>query len=71
MLADLSDSLLTTTEAARVLRVSPRTLERFRTSGTGPRFLRIGSSIRYKGRDLRDYLERCARHSTSEPVPRS
>jgi hypothetical protein len=45
-------------------------LERFRTAGVGPRFLGLGSSIRYKGRDLRDYLERCARRSTSELGPR-
>lgn len=63
------DALLTPTEAAKLLRLSQRTLERFRTAGTGPRFLRLGRAIRYAGRDLQFYLERCARRSTSEAEP--
>jgi hypothetical protein len=67
-MGDDLDKLLTTAEAAQVLRLSERSLERFRTAGIGPRFLRLGRrAIRYTGLDLRDYKERCARCSTSEP----
>ena len=60
------DTLFTTAEAAKLLRLSLRTLERFRTAGTGPRFEFLGRAVRYTDRDLRDYLERCVRRSTSE-----
>jgi predicted DNA-binding transcriptional regulator AlpA len=62
------DTLLTGREAAALLRLSERTLERHRTAGTGPRFCALGRSIRYRRVDLADWIERAARHSTSEPV---
>ena len=39
-------SLLTQREAATLLHLSERTLERFRVSGTGPKFIRLGRSIK-------------------------
>src|SRR5580704_17814198 len=62
------DSLLTSAEAAKLLRLSQRTLERFRTVGSGPRFRVLGRAVRYTLGDLQDYLDRCARQSTSEPT---
>lgn len=38
---------LTTAEAADVLGVSTRTLEALRADGKGPRYVRIGKSVRY------------------------
>ena len=35
-------TLLTTEQAAKRLGLSPRTLERYRVSGEGPEFLKIG-----------------------------
>jgi Helix-turn-helix domain len=64
------DALFTSAEAAKLLRLSQRTLERFRTADTGPRFRVLGRAVRYTGRDLREYVERCARRSTSELGPR-
>jgi len=60
------DTLLTGREAAELLRLSERTLERHRTAGTGPRFCALGRAIRYRRRDLLDWIERSARRSTSE-----
>jgi predicted DNA-binding transcriptional regulator AlpA len=48
--------------------LSERTLERHRTAGTGPRFCALGRAIRYRRRDLLDWIERAARQSTSEPA---
>ena len=45
-------TLLTQREAASVLRLSERTLERWRVSGIGPRFVRLNHSIRYRQQDL-------------------
>jgi hypothetical protein len=41
------DSLLTSPEAAKLLRLSQRTLERFRTVGCGPRFRVLGRAVRF------------------------
>jgi predicted DNA-binding transcriptional regulator AlpA len=60
------DRLLTGREAAFLLRLSERTMERHRATGTGPRYIQLGRAIRYRRRDLADYIERAARQSTSE-----
>ncbi|MGF1620884.1 MAG: helix-turn-helix domain-containing protein [Rhodomicrobiaceae bacterium] len=67
---DHPERYLTTVEAADFVRLSPRTLERFRVEGTGPRFIKAGRGKRarvlYRLRDLRDWLERDSYVSTSE-----
>jgi predicted DNA-binding transcriptional regulator AlpA len=62
------DALLTSREAAELLRLSERTLERHRTAGTGPRFCALGRAIRYRRCDLLNWIERAARQSTSAPA---
>lgn len=63
-------TLLTTVEAAAYLRLSPRTLERFRVEGTGPKFLKAGGGKRarvlYEPEELRNWLAGFAFNSTSE-----
>ena len=44
--------LLNTRKAAARLGLSPRTLARYRMSGTGPAFVRLGRSVRYRIEDL-------------------
>jgi predicted DNA-binding transcriptional regulator AlpA len=68
---DQLDQLLTTPEAADALRVSSRTLERHRVAGSGPRHIRMGGVVRYRRRDLAEYIAACARRSTSEPEAQS
>lgn len=63
------DALLTGREAAALLRLSERTMERHRTSGTGPRYIALGRAIRYRRRDLHAWITDCTRRSTSEPTP--
>jgi excisionase family DNA binding protein len=58
--------LLTQRQAAALLCLSERTLERFRTSGAGPRFVRCGKSIRYRQSDVEAWIERRSVGSTSE-----
>jgi excisionase family DNA binding protein len=47
---------LTPREVAERLQVSRATLERLRASGKGPRFIKIGVSIRYPLSDLEAWL---------------
>ena len=58
--------LLNTREAARQLDLSPRTLERYRVSGGGPEFLKLGGAVRYTAAKLNEWFERCTRTSTSD-----
>lgn len=64
------DALLTTAEAARRLRLSPRTLERLRVSGLGPHYLKAGPGKRarvfYLAGDLDQWLGQFRFGSTSE-----
>ena len=61
---------LTTVEAADFVRLSPRTLERLRVEGTGPRFIKAGRGKRtrvlYRPADLQEWLETNVYQSTSE-----
>ncbi len=57
---------MNTEEAAAFLELSHRTLERYRITGEGPRFLKIGRWVRYLKSDLVDWLESRGRISTSD-----
>jgi hypothetical protein len=61
-------ALLTSREAATILRLSLRSLERMRTSGlSGLKFVRINHrSIRYRQQDLDAYVAARVVASTSE-----
>ena len=59
-------TLLSQREAASLLHLSERTLERFRVSGTGPKFVRLGRSIRYRLTDIEAFIASRIVGSTSE-----
>lgn len=58
--------VLNTLEAAQHVRLSKPTLERFRISGDGPVFLKLGGAVRYRKVDLDAWLESRRTRSTSE-----
>jgi hypothetical protein len=62
----MSAVLLTTMEAARLLSLSPRTLERLRLSGDGPRYCKLRRSVRYRQADLELWANQNSVASTSE-----
>ena len=49
--------LLTTQEAAKLLRLSPRTLERYRKDGVGPFYIREEWRIFYRPDDIDDWQQ--------------
>ena len=59
-------TLHTQVEAARILRLSERSLERHRVQGTGPRYASLGRRIVYARADLLAWVQACSRCSTSE-----
>jgi predicted DNA-binding transcriptional regulator AlpA len=58
--------LLTTKEAADEMRMSPRTLERMRLDGDGPKFVKVRRSVRYRRIDIESWSVSCMVSSTSE-----
>jgi hypothetical protein len=58
--------LLTTNEAAAFLKVSSWWLAKVRISGDGPRFIKMGRSVRYSLPALEEFKRANARGSTSE-----
>jgi len=61
------DTLLTQTEAAPLVGVAPRTLERKRWAGDGPPFIRVSNrAVRYRRGDIEDWIAARRRTSTSD-----
>ncbi len=52
-------------EAADLLRLSRRTLQRHRQAGTGPAYRRLGGRVVYARADLIAWVEGCRRLSTA------
>ena len=63
--------LLDTASAARALGLSPSTLNKWRTAGTGPAFVRMGAAIRYRRADLAAFVAGRVVMSTAEAKARS
>jgi len=57
---------LKTPEAARYLNVQTATLEQWRWNGRGPRYVKIGRSVRYRTADLEAFLTERIFTSTTE-----
>jgi predicted DNA-binding transcriptional regulator AlpA len=57
---------LTQLEVAALLRLSPRTLERHRVSGTGPAYTKLGRRVVYRRDEVDDWAARNTVSSTSE-----
>ena len=65
---DLDDNaLFTPPEATTLLRIgSPRTLERWRSTGNGPAYVKVGRRVAYTGASLRAYVQQQTRTHTGE-----
>lgn len=58
---------LTNDEAAELLRLSPRTLEKQRVIGGGPRFRKFGRRVMYSVTDLEAWADARSFEATSDP----
>jgi len=65
--AGLPPRYLRTQETARLLGLSGRMLEKHRTYGTGPIYHKLGGRVVYAPEDLKAWVDRAARKSTSDP----
>lgn len=62
----MTAEILTTREAASYCRLGKPTLERFRITGDGPAYLKLGGAVRYRRCDLDAWLAARLTRSTSE-----
>lgn len=60
--------VLTEIEAAPRVGLAVSTLQKLRVTGGGPRFLKLGRSVRYRSQDLEEFLAGRVVSSTSETV---
>ena len=65
--ANSPDDLFIPSEAARKLRTNVRTMERWRTLGNGPPFVRVGRRVAYRRGDLDAWVQANVVRHTSEP----
>lgn len=54
------------TDLARRWRISPRTLERWRWLGQGPRYLKVGGRVVYRAEDVEAYEAQQAREAVAD-----
>ena len=50
------NALMTTEVAAEVLRLAPATLSCWRSNGKGPQFVKCGAAVRYRAKDLEEWI---------------
>lgn len=62
----ITDSLFKTEGAARYLGLGKSTMAKFRITGGGPRFIKMGAAVRYRRADLDAWAAERSRRSTSE-----
>ena len=61
-----SARLLTEMEVAELLSIESTTLRRWRWSGRGPRFRKLGAAVRYHPNDVSAFIDAASRTSTTD-----
>jgi predicted DNA-binding transcriptional regulator AlpA len=60
------EELCDTAETAKRLGLSESCLNKWRVTGFGPRFIKLGKAVKYRWPDVLAWLDEQSRHSTSE-----
>jgi excisionase family DNA binding protein len=58
----MNDNLLTTDQAAALVRVKPATLKIWRMKGAGPAFIKVGRLVRYRRATVEKWLNTLPEH---------
>ena len=67
-LIDEDDVMEDTENASLIINCKPSTLRKWRVTGEGPDFFRVGKVVRYRRGDLRQWMETRRAKSTSQKV---
>ena len=65
---DEYQALMTQRELCNRWQISEATLERWRSEGIGPQFLKQRGRVMYRQIDIEAFEESCLRQSTSSPI---
>lgn len=65
------DALIDQRAMCNVLGITTKTAETWRTRGFGPRFVKVGSLVRYRKSDIHAWVNSRAVKSTSQKLPKS
>ncbi|WP_026941512.1 helix-turn-helix transcriptional regulator [Hellea balneolensis] len=60
------NQLMTEKEAASLICYTPRALQNWRLRGGGPKYVKIGRSVRYQRSDVLEFIEERKRLHTSQ-----
>ena len=60
------NQLMTEKEAAALICYTPRALQNWRLRGGGPKYVKIGRSVRYQRSDVLEFIEERKRLHTSQ-----
>ena len=60
------NQLMTEKEAAELICYTPRALQNWRLRGGGPKYVKIGRSVRYQRSDVLAFIEERKRFHTSQ-----
>ena len=64
---NVTERLMTATEAGDLLAMTRGALAQLRYMGTGPKFVKLGGrSVRYRLEDLEEWIAQCTRTCTSQ-----
>jgi hypothetical protein len=62
------EKLISTQDAAELIRLKPQTLRSLRSKGGGPRFCKLSTNrVAYRPSDLETWIESRCRRSTADP----
>ena len=61
------EPLVDTNEAARILGTTQAAVTQMRVRNVGPRFVKLGRSVRYRPQDLRDWIEEHVHAPVQQP----
>ncbi len=64
------ERLMSTEEVAEVLGRPPRTLRQWRYLGEGPKYLKVGATVRYRASDVEKWLKAQEREGASGATAR-
>ena len=65
----LQETLLKEKEVAQLLNIGIDALRQWRFKGNGPRFLKLGASVRYEPKEIADFLLMGTRRCASDKFP--
>jgi len=63
------DELIDQRAMSKILRITTKTAEAWRSRGGGPRYVKVGALVRYRKSDIAEWIERRTIDSTSCTTP--